>query len=81
MGEDPADHTRILNGRDETHAAATARAGELAWPGPDIALMCPGMCPRTPRNHPKPPHASQRRKEKPLGKSATYRGVSFSFRA
>jgi hypothetical protein len=28
MGEDPADHPRILNGRDETHAAATARTRE-----------------------------------------------------
>ena len=24
MGEDPADHTRILNGRDQAHAAPTA---------------------------------------------------------
>ena len=28
MGEDPADHTRILNGRDQAHAAATARTRE-----------------------------------------------------
>ncbi len=28
MGEDPADHPRILKGRDETHAAATARTRE-----------------------------------------------------
>ena len=28
MGEDPADHPRILDGRDQAHAAAAARAGQ-----------------------------------------------------
>jgi len=28
VGEDPADHPRILNGRDQAHAAAAARAGQ-----------------------------------------------------
>ena len=28
MGKDPTDHSGILNGRDQTHAAATARTSE-----------------------------------------------------
>ena len=28
MGEDPADHTRILNGREQAHAPPTARTRE-----------------------------------------------------
>jgi hypothetical protein len=45
-------------------------------PAPELAsLLCLKLCPRPPLKGPKPPPASQARKEKPLGKSATYRGV------
>src|SRR2546429_5035285 len=36
---------------------------------------CPETCPWRARTSPKPPYASQHEKEKPLGKSATYRGA------
>ena len=39
------------------------------------ALLCLPLCPRQAKTHPKLPHASQTQKEKPLGKSATYRGA------
>ena len=38
--------------------------------------LCPKLCPRPPSADPKSPTASQAVKEKPLGKSATYRGAS-----
>jgi hypothetical protein len=38
--------------------------------------LCPKLCPRPPLTGPKPATASQAPKEKPLGKSATYRGAS-----
>jgi hypothetical protein len=43
----------------------------------DCAQLCPKLCPRGAGIDPKPPHASQPDKEKPLSKSATYRGVFY----
>ncbi len=43
----------------------------------DSPQVCPKMCPRGPKTHPKPADTSQRGKEKPLGKSEGYREVSF----
>jgi Integrase core domain len=40
------------------------------------AELCPKLCPRPPATHPNPPYSNQPAKEKPLGKSATYRGGS-----
>jgi hypothetical protein len=40
------------------------------------AQLCPKLCPRGAITHPKPPPVTQLDKEKPLGKSMAYRGVS-----